>query len=84
MTKVKGFGVYNDRIMDGTVLCDLILLNFLKGADQYKAKKFEEVTESQIKTAISTSNEIYKSNQTLSLRYDEKQSTDSGAYSIGL
>ncbi|XP_058877277.1 P2X purinoceptor 3-like [Acipenser ruthenus] len=68
----------------GTVLCDLILLNFLKGADQYKAKKFEEVTESQIKTAISTSNEIYKSTQTLSLRYDEKQSTDSGAYSIGL
>lgn len=28
----------------GTVLCDVILLNFLKGADQYKAKKFEEVT----------------------------------------
>uniref|UniRef100_A0AAY4BP74 P2X purinoceptor n=1 Tax=Denticeps clupeoides TaxID=299321 RepID=A0AAY4BP74_9TELE len=27
----------------GTVLCDLILLNFLKGAEQYKAKKFEEV-----------------------------------------
>lgn len=27
----------------GTVLCDIILLNFLKGADQYKAKKFEEV-----------------------------------------
>uniref|UniRef100_A0A3Q1CZT2 P2X purinoceptor n=1 Tax=Amphiprion ocellaris TaxID=80972 RepID=A0A3Q1CZT2_AMPOC len=27
----------------GTVLCDVILLNFLKGADQYKAKKFEEV-----------------------------------------
>ncbi|MEQ2229245.1 P2X purinoceptor 3 [Ilyodon furcidens] len=28
----------------GTVLCDIILLNFLKGAEQYKAKKFEEVT----------------------------------------
>uniref|UniRef100_A0A672IVS0 P2X purinoceptor n=1 Tax=Salarias fasciatus TaxID=181472 RepID=A0A672IVS0_SALFA len=27
----------------GTVLCDYILLNFLKGAEQYKAKKFEEV-----------------------------------------
>uniref|UniRef100_A0A8C4ZQ77 Structure specific recognition protein 1a n=1 Tax=Gadus morhua TaxID=8049 RepID=A0A8C4ZQ77_GADMO len=27
----------------GTVLCDIILLNFMKGADQYKAKKFEEV-----------------------------------------
>ena len=30
-------------IMKGTVLCDIILLNFLKGAEQYKAKKFEEV-----------------------------------------
>uniref|UniRef100_A0A674JD83 P2X purinoceptor n=1 Tax=Terrapene triunguis TaxID=2587831 RepID=A0A674JD83_9SAUR len=28
----------------GTVLCDIILLNFLKGAEQYKAKKFEEVS----------------------------------------
>ncbi|XP_010790236.1 P2X purinoceptor 3-like, partial [Notothenia coriiceps] len=28
----------------GTVLCDIILLNFLKGAEQYKAKKFEEGT----------------------------------------
>lgn len=27
----------------GAVLCDIILLNFLKGADQYKARKFEEV-----------------------------------------
>uniref|UniRef100_A0A673A4T9 P2X purinoceptor n=1 Tax=Sphaeramia orbicularis TaxID=375764 RepID=A0A673A4T9_9TELE len=27
----------------GTVLCDIILLNFMKGAEQYKAKKFEEV-----------------------------------------
>lgn len=26
------------------MLCDIILLNFLKGADQYKAKKFEEVS----------------------------------------
>lgn len=30
--------------LQGTVLCDVILLNFLKGAEQYKAKKFEEVT----------------------------------------
>lgn len=30
-------------MLQGTVLCDIILLNFLKGADQYKAKKFEEV-----------------------------------------
>uniref|UniRef100_A0A3Q3KSI4 P2X purinoceptor n=1 Tax=Mastacembelus armatus TaxID=205130 RepID=A0A3Q3KSI4_9TELE len=28
----------------GTVLCDIILLNFLKGAEQYKAKKFEELS----------------------------------------
>uniref|UniRef100_A0A7N6ACL2 P2X purinoceptor n=1 Tax=Anabas testudineus TaxID=64144 RepID=A0A7N6ACL2_ANATE len=27
----------------GSVLCDVILLNFMKGAEQYKAKKFEEV-----------------------------------------
>lgn len=31
-------------LFQGTVLCDIILLNFLKGADQYKAKKFEEVS----------------------------------------
>ena len=30
-------------VTKGTVLCDIILLNFLKGAEQYKAKKFEEV-----------------------------------------
>lgn len=30
--------------LQGTVLCDIILLNFLKGADHYKAKKFEEVS----------------------------------------
>lgn len=29
--------------LQGAVLCDVILLNFLKGAEQYKAKKFEEV-----------------------------------------
>lgn len=31
-------------VLQGTVLCDIILLNFLKGAEQYKAKKFEEVS----------------------------------------
>uniref|UniRef100_A0A672I8Z3 P2X purinoceptor n=1 Tax=Salarias fasciatus TaxID=181472 RepID=A0A672I8Z3_SALFA len=31
------------NMVAGTVLCDIILLNFLKGAEQYKAKKFEEV-----------------------------------------
>ncbi|KAM6976805.1 P2X purinoceptor 3b [Aplochiton taeniatus] len=63
----------------GTVLCDIILLNFLKGADQYKAKKFEEV--SDIQTEPSHSNGLYRSQ--LSLRHEEKQSCDSGAYSIG-
>ncbi|XP_075439333.1 P2X purinoceptor 3, partial [Ascaphus truei] len=64
----------------GTVLCDIILLNFLKGADQYKAKKFEEVSG----TSPPPSSEMYKSDQTLTGRGDEKRSTDSGAFSIGL
>ncbi|XP_054828214.1 P2X purinoceptor 3 [Eublepharis macularius] len=67
----------------GTVLCDIILLNFLKGADQYKAKKFEEVTD-QVLHPASSSNPMYRSSQTLAGRCEEKQSTDSGAYSIGL
>ncbi|XP_011543375.1 P2X purinoceptor 3 isoform X4 [Homo sapiens] len=62
----------------GTVLCDIILLNFLKGADQYKAKKFEEVNETTLKIAALT-NPVYPSDQTTA----EKQSTDSGAFSIG-
>ncbi|XP_074192507.1 P2X purinoceptor 3 [Rhinolophus sinicus] len=61
----------------GTVLCDIILLNFLKGADQYKAKKFEEVNETTLKVAASDT-PVYPSDQTT----EEKQSTDSGAYSI--
>uniref|UniRef100_A0A4X2K6A1 P2X purinoceptor n=3 Tax=Diprotodontia TaxID=38609 RepID=A0A4X2K6A1_VOMUR len=65
----------------GTVLCDIILLNFLKGADQYKAKKFEEVNETTLRSATST-NPMYPSDQTLEGR-EEKQSTDSGAFSIG-
>ncbi|XP_053307163.1 P2X purinoceptor 3 [Spea bombifrons] len=64
----------------GTVLCDIILLNFLKGADQYKAKKFEEVSDN----APPLGSQVYKSDQTLAGRADEKRSTDSGAYSIGL
>ncbi|XP_029431623.1 P2X purinoceptor 3 [Rhinatrema bivittatum] len=68
----------------GTVLCDIILLNFLKGADQYKARKFEEVSEVNLPSVASASTEMYKSNQTLAGgRNDEKQSTDSGAFSIG-
>ncbi|KAG8125400.1 hypothetical protein E2320_020590 [Naja naja] len=67
----------------GTVLCDIILLNFLKGADQYKAKKFEEVSETVLRPKIPSSS-MYRSDQTLGGRCEEKQSTDSGAYSIGL
>ncbi|KAF7236022.1 P2X purinoceptor 3 [Varanus komodoensis] len=67
----------------GTVLCDIILLNFLKGADQYKAKKFEEVSETVLHPDT-PSNPMYRSNQTLGDRCEEKQSTDSGAFSIGL
>ncbi|XP_076972354.1 P2X purinoceptor 3 isoform X2 [Tamandua tetradactyla] len=62
----------------GTVLCDIILLNFLKGADQYKARKFEEVGEPTSKVAASA-NPVYPSDQAT----EEKQSTDSGAFSIG-
>ncbi|XP_029914800.1 P2X purinoceptor 3b [Myripristis murdjan] len=62
----------------GTVLCDIILLNFLKGAEQYKAKKFEEVSDAELDTNIRG---LYRSN--LSVRHDEKLSTDSGAFSLG-
>ncbi|XP_068583850.1 P2X purinoceptor 3b [Cebidichthys violaceus] len=63
----------------GTVLCDIILLNFLKGAEQYKAKKFEEVSDSPLD---SQSNGFYRSQ--LSLRHSEAimRSSDSGAFSI--
>ncbi|KAJ0002989.1 hypothetical protein NQD34_008138 [Periophthalmus magnuspinnatus] len=36
----------------GTVFCDIILLNFLKGAKQYKARKFEEVSPAQIEASL--------------------------------
>ncbi|XP_038620774.1 P2X purinoceptor 3 [Tachyglossus aculeatus] len=67
----------------GTVLCDIILLNFLKGAEHYKAKKFEEVTETTLRSTTSA-NPVYHSNQTLEGRSEEKQSTDSGAFSLAL
>ncbi|XP_020493426.2 P2X purinoceptor 3 [Labrus bergylta] len=62
----------------GTVLCDIILLNFLKGAEQYKAKKFEEVSDSPLHNG----NGLYRSQ--LSLRHNEAimRSSDSGAFSI--
>ncbi|KAM6923787.1 P2X purinoceptor 3a [Xenentodon cancila] len=61
----------------GTVLCDIILLNFLKGADQYKAKKFEEVTDAQIEASLTPSPDSQ-----LSLKPGIKSSYDSGALSI--
>ncbi|KAI2668306.1 P2X purinoceptor 3 [Labeo rohita] len=65
----------------GTVLCDIILLNFLKGADQYKAKKFEEVSDSHIQS----NNSFYRTRDQSqhSIKTDEKFSNDSGAFSIG-
>lgn len=64
----------------GTVLCDIILLNFLKGAEQYKAKKFEEVSDDPLHD--SQSNGLYRSQ--LSLRNTDliMKSSDSGAFSI--
>lgn len=44
-------------IPQGTVLCDIILLNFLKGAEQYKAKKFEEVKYQVLK--MNTQQKLY-------------------------
>ncbi|XP_030595688.1 P2X purinoceptor 3a [Archocentrus centrarchus] len=61
----------------GTVLCDVILLNFLKGADQYKAKKFEQVSEVQIETSVTQS-----LGSQLSLKPGIKSSYDSGALSL--
>ncbi|KAK7929775.1 hypothetical protein WMY93_006170 [Mugilogobius chulae] len=64
----------------GTVLCDIILLNFLKGAEQYKAKKFEEVSDDFVHD--SHSNGLCRSQ--LSLRNTDiiMKSSDSGAFSI--
>ncbi|XP_008325262.1 P2X purinoceptor 3a [Cynoglossus semilaevis] len=61
----------------GTVLCDIIVLNFLKGAEQYKAKKFEEVSEAQIEASLAQS----PASQ-LSLKPGIKSPYDSGAISL--
>lgn len=61
----------------GTVLCDYILLNFLKGAEQYKAKKFEEVSDAQI-----TASAAQSPGSQLSLKPGIKSSYDSGALSL--
>ncbi|XP_036424714.1 P2X purinoceptor 3a [Colossoma macropomum] len=61
-----------------TIFCDIILLNFLKGSEQYKAKKFEEVSGS---VSWSESHELHMGSQML--KEEVKNSDDSGAYSIG-
>ncbi|XP_067152004.1 P2X purinoceptor 3 [Apteryx mantelli] len=59
----------------GSVLCDLILLHFLKGAEHYKARKFEEVPEARLREP---------SAGPTALGGREMQSTDSGTGSLGL
>ncbi|XP_017283718.1 P2X purinoceptor 3a [Kryptolebias marmoratus] len=61
----------------GTVLCDIILLNCLKGAEQYKAKKFEEVTEDKKEPAVTPSPGSQRS-----FKAGMKSSGDSGAISL--
>ncbi|KAL7863642.1 hypothetical protein SRHO_G00126260 [Serrasalmus rhombeus] len=64
-----------------TIFCDIILLNFLKGSDQYKAKKFEEVSGL---ASQSESHELHRySVHSQVLKEEVKNSNDSGAYSIG-
>ncbi|XP_030005635.1 P2X purinoceptor 3b [Sphaeramia orbicularis] len=63
----------------GTVLCDIILLNFLKGAEQYKAKKFEEVSDDPLD---SQGKGLYRSQLSLRHSDDIMRSSDSGAFSL--
>ncbi|XP_076015664.1 P2X purinoceptor 3a [Genypterus blacodes] len=64
----------------GTVLCDVILLNFMKGAEQYKAKKFEEVSEAQIEAQIASQAQSPASQ--MSIKEGIKSSYDSGTISL--
>eukprot|EP00076_Gallus_gallus_P004873 NP_001316145.1 P2X purinoceptor 3 [Gallus gallus] len=66
----------------GTVLCDIILLNFLKGAEHYKARKFEEVPEASVSPAPTSPTVCAPG--ALGDQSREKQSTDSGTFSLGL
>ncbi|KAK7922087.1 hypothetical protein WMY93_008989 [Mugilogobius chulae] len=63
----------------GTFLCDIILLNFLKEADQYKAKMFEEVTQAQVEASMAQS-----PGSQLSLKTGMKSSLDSGVPSLSI
>lgn len=66
----------------GTVLCDIIVLNFLKGAKQYKEKKFEEVTSAEIKSLRALAR---SPGSQLSLKQiGMKNSLDSGAGSLSI
>ncbi|XP_014796144.1 PREDICTED: P2X purinoceptor 3 [Calidris pugnax] len=66
----------------GTVLCDIILLNFLKGAEHYKARKFEEVPEAGVPVPPASPTECPPG--ALGGCSRDKQSTDSGTCSLGL
>ncbi|XP_077381639.1 P2X purinoceptor 3-like isoform X2 [Festucalex cinctus] len=63
----------------GTVLCDIILLNFLKGAALYKTKKFEEVSDNSLD---SQNNRLYRSQISLQNNDMFMKSSDLGSYSI--
>ncbi|KAJ8262504.1 hypothetical protein GJAV_G00167190 [Gymnothorax javanicus] len=66
----------------GTVLCDIILLNFLKGGEKYKAIKFEEVEE--VTGSLSDSTDLDQgSSAHLSVQQLRKYSEASGSYSNG-
>ncbi|KAM6275047.1 P2X purinoceptor 3 isoform 1-T1 [Porphyrio hochstetteri] len=66
----------------GTVLCDIILLNFLKGAEHYKARKFEEVPEAGV--AVPPPSPTACPLRALGGCSRDKQSADSGTFSLGL
>ncbi|KAM6205413.1 P2X purinoceptor 3 [Sarcoramphus papa] len=66
----------------GTVLCDIILLNFLKGAERYKACKFEEVPEAGVPAPPASPTACPP--RALGVCSRDKQSTDSGTFSLGL
>ncbi|XP_061552928.1 P2X purinoceptor 3-like isoform X2 [Phyllopteryx taeniolatus] len=62
----------------GTVLCDIILLNFLKGAELYKAKKFEEVSDNSLD---SQNSRLYRSQLSHQNNEAFMKSSDLGSYS---
>ncbi|XP_042640862.1 P2X purinoceptor 3 [Tyto alba] len=66
----------------GTVLCDIILLNFLKGAEHYKARKFEEVPEASVPAPPASPTACPLG--ALGGCTRDKQSTDSGTFSLSL